>query len=278
MQPSLRFSAFGSRNSPISTTEVWVCAVTDGTCAVPLVPAQDFKRIGDGDTGPNTGGMGAYAPLPWAPPNLVEDVLAAVVRPTLGELRRLGTPFAGLLYVGLVLTADGPKVIEFNCRFGDPETQAVLALLKTPLAGLLYAAATGRLAEHPPLVWRAGSAVTVVVAAAGYPGTPRTGDPISGADAPGVIHAGTRLVAGKSVGVEQLAVHVDLDGGDAGVGAGFAPESPVHLDGHPITVHGRVVRETASGDKGVVIDGISEADRERIIRFVTARKRGGDRR
>ena len=176
--------------------EVSVFAVTDGTCAVPLVPAQDFKRIGDGDTGPNTGGMGAYAPLPWAPPNLVEDVL---VRPTLGELRRLGTPFAGLLYVGLVLTADGPKVIEFNCRFGDPETQAVLALLETPLAGLLYAAATGRLAEHPPLVWRAGSAVTVVVAAAGYPGTPRTGDPISGADAPGVIHAGTRLVEGTLV-------------------------------------------------------------------------------
>jgi len=176
-----------------------VFAVTDGTCAVPLVPAQDFKRIGDGDTGPNTGGMGAYAPLPWAPPNLVEDVLATVVRPTLGELRRLGTPFAGLLYVGLVLTADGPKVIEFNCRFGDPETQAVLALLETPLAGLLYAAATGRLAEHPPLVWRAGSAVTVVVAAAGYPGTPRTGDPISGADAPGVIHAGTRLVEGTLV-------------------------------------------------------------------------------
>jgi len=179
--------------------EVSVFAVTDGTCAVPLVPAQDFKRIGDGDTGPNTGGMGAYAPLPWAPPNLVEDVLATVVRPTLGELRRLGTPFAGLLYVGLVLTADGPKVIEFNCRFGDPETQAVLALLETPLAGLLYAAATGRLAEYPPLVWRAGSAVTVVVAAAGYPGTPRTGDPISGADAPGVIHAGTRLVEGTLV-------------------------------------------------------------------------------
>ena len=172
--------------------EVSLFVVTDGTAAVPLVPAQDFKRIGDGDTGPNTGGMGAYAPLPWAPPTLVEDVLATVVRPTLGELRRLGTPFTGLLYVGLVLTADGPKVIEFNCRFGDPETQAVLALLETPLAGLLHAAATGRLAEHPPLSWRPGSAVTVVVAAAGYPETPRTGDPIEGADRPGIIHAGTR--------------------------------------------------------------------------------------
>jgi phosphoribosylamine---glycine ligase len=172
--------------------EVSLFVVTDGTAAVPLVPAQDFKRIGDGDTGPNTGGMGAYAPLPWAPPTLVEDVLARVVRPTLGELRRLGTPFTGLLYVGLVLTADGPKVIEFNCRFGDPETQAVLALLETPLAGLLHAAATGRLAEHPPLSWRPGSAVTVVVAAAGYPEKPRTGDPIEGADRPGIIHAGTR--------------------------------------------------------------------------------------
>src|SRR5439155_11433585 len=109
---------------------------------------------------------------------LVDDVLATIVRPTLARLRRLGTPFAGLLYVGLVLTADGPKVIEFNCRFGDPETQVVLALLETPLAGLLYAAATGQLAEHPPLRWRSGSAVTVVIAAAGYPGVPRRGDVI----------------------------------------------------------------------------------------------------
>ncbi len=179
--------------------EVSLFVVTDGTVAVPLLPAQDFKRIGDGDTGPNTGGMGAYAPLPWAPPRLVDDVLATVVRPTLAELRRLGTPFAGLLYVGLVLTADGPKVIEFNCRFGDPETQVVLALLETPLAGLLYAAATGQLAEHPPLRWRPGAAVTVVVAAAGYPGTPRGGDPVSGADRPGVVHAGTRLVDGVLV-------------------------------------------------------------------------------
>src|SRR5207237_9365377 len=108
--------------------------VAGGSSAVRLLPAQDFKRIGDGDTGPNTGGMGAYAPLPWAPPTLVDDVLATVVRPTLRELRRRRTPFAGLLYVGLVLTADGPKVIEFNCRFGDPETEVVLPLLETPLA------------------------------------------------------------------------------------------------------------------------------------------------
>ena len=179
--------------------EMSLFVVTDGTTAVPLPPAQDFKRIGDGDTGPNTGGMGAYAPLPWAPPSLVDDVLATVVRPTLGELRRLGIPFAGLLYVGLAITADGPKVIEFNCRFGDPETEVVLPLLETPLAGLLHAAATGRLADHPPLRWRPGAAVTVVVAAAGYPGTPRTGDPISGADLAGVLHCGTRAVDGALV-------------------------------------------------------------------------------
>ncbi len=179
--------------------EVSLFVVTDGSSAVPLLPAQDFKRIGDGDTGPNTGGMGAYAPLPWAPPTLVDDVLATVVRPTLAELRRRRTPFAGLLYVGLALTPDGPKVIEFNCRFGDPETQVVLPLLETPLAGLLLAAATGQLAHHPPPRWRRGSAVTVVVASAGYPGTARGGDPITGADQPGIVHSGTRLVDGQLV-------------------------------------------------------------------------------
>jgi len=172
--------------------EVSLFCVTDGTTAVPLLPAQDAKRVGDGDTGPNTGGMGAYAPLPWAPPDLVDDVLDAVVHPTLAELRRRGTPFAGLLYVGLALTAAGPRVVEFNARFGDPETQAVLALLETPLAGLLHAAATGTLSAHPSLRWRDGAAVTVVLAAAGYPGTPRAGDLLTGADRPGVLHAGTR--------------------------------------------------------------------------------------
>ncbi|MER6595031.1 phosphoribosylamine--glycine ligase, partial [Micromonospora purpureochromogenes] len=134
--------------------EVSLFVVTDGEAALPLLPAQDFKRVGDGDSGPNTGGMGAYAPLPWAPPGLVDEVMRDVVHPTLAEMRRRGTPFAGLLYVGLALTAAGPRVIEFNARFGDPETQVVLALLETPLAGLLHAAATGTLAAHPPLRWR----------------------------------------------------------------------------------------------------------------------------
>ncbi|MEH1026276.1 phosphoribosylamine--glycine ligase [Micromonospora profundi] len=171
--------------------EVSLFVVTDGEAALPLLPAQDFKRIGDGDTGPNTGGMGAYAPLPWSPPGLVDEVMRDVVHPTLAEMRRRGTPFAGLLYVGLAITAAGPRVIEFNARFGDPETQVVLALLESPLGGLLHAAATGTLAAHPPLRWRDGAAVTVVVAAQGYPAAPRTGDVITGADRPGIIHAGT---------------------------------------------------------------------------------------
>src|SRR5262249_58403109 len=121
-----------------------------------------------------------YAPLPWAPAGLVDDVMAAVVHPTLAEMRRRGTPFAGLLYVGLALTAAGPRVVEFNCRFGDPETQVVLALLETPLARLLHAAATGTLADHPPLSWRDGDAVTVVLAPPGYPGHPRGGGVAAG--------------------------------------------------------------------------------------------------
>jgi phosphoribosylamine--glycine ligase len=172
--------------------EVSLFCLTDGRTVVPLVPAQDFKRIGDGDTGPNTGGMGAYAPLEWLPAGLVDEVLAAVAQPTVDELARRGTPFAGLLYIGLAITAKGPRVVEFNARFGDPETQVVLALLETPLAGLLAAAATGTLAALPPLRWRDGAAVTVVLAAADYPATPRTGDVIIGSGLPGVVHAGTR--------------------------------------------------------------------------------------
>jgi phosphoribosylamine--glycine ligase len=163
------------------------------------VPAQDHKRRDDGDAGPNTGGMGAYAPLPWAPPGLVDEVLVTVLQPTVDEMARRGESFAGLLYAGLALTSRGLRVVEFNARFGDPETQVVLPLLDTPLAGLLHAAATGTLAEHPPLRWRDGAAVTVVVAAAGYPEKPRTGDPVSGADGEGVLHAGTALGADGTV-------------------------------------------------------------------------------
>ena len=170
--------------------EVSLFCLTDGTSVVPLVPAQDFKRIGDGDTGPNTGGMGAYAPLDWLPDGFTDDIVREVAQPTVDEMRRRGTPFAGLLYIGLAITSRGPRVVEFNARFGDPETQVVLALLDTALADVLRWAATG--GPPPTLQWRPGSAVTVVLAAAGYPGIPRTGDVITGAEQAGVIHAGTR--------------------------------------------------------------------------------------
>nr|WP_202449555.1 phosphoribosylamine--glycine ligase [Streptomyces sp. SID4917] len=180
--------------------EVSLFAITDGETVLPLQPAQDFKRALDNDEGPNTGGMGAYSPLPWAEPKLVDEVLESVLQPTVDELRRRGTPFSGLLYAGLAITGRGVRVIEFNARFGDPETQVVLARLKTPLAGVLLAAAEGTLVDLPPLTWRDDAAVTVVVASHNYPDTPRTGDPIEGLaeiaaqDAPHayVLHAGTR--------------------------------------------------------------------------------------
>jgi phosphoribosylamine--glycine ligase len=173
--------------------EVSLFALSDGTAVLPFEPAQDFKRVGDNDEGPNTGGMGAYTPLPWAPAGLTADVVARVIQPTIDELRRRGTPFVGLLYAGLALTARGVKVVEFNARFGDPETQPLLTRLKTPLGGALYAAATGTLADHPPLEWGSGAAVGVVIAAQGYPESPRKGDPITGAEQDGVFHAGTAL-------------------------------------------------------------------------------------
>ncbi|MDP9093176.1 MAG: phosphoribosylamine--glycine ligase [Actinomycetota bacterium] len=172
--------------------EVSLFCLTDGASVLALLPAQDFKRIGDGDTGPNTGGMGAYAPLPWLGQEAIGELVRSVAQPTVDELARRGSPFSGLLYIGLAITPGGSRVIEFNARFGDPETQVVLALLETPLAGLLYAAATGALGEVPALRWREGAAVTVVMAAANYPGPPRTGDVITGSDQPGIIHAGTR--------------------------------------------------------------------------------------
>ena len=171
--------------------EVSVFSIVDGETVVPLLPAQDFKRVGDNDTGPNTGGMGAYAPLPWLPDSMVSQIVDDIVKPVAVEMVRRGCPFSGLLYAGLAMTSQGPAVVEFNCRFGDPETQSVLALLETPLGQLLHATATGRLADQPPLCWRDGYAVTVVVAAENYPGRPRVGDVIVGAEADGVLHAGT---------------------------------------------------------------------------------------
>ena len=171
--------------------EVSLFCLVDGATVVPLVAAQDFKRVGDGDTGPNTGGMGAYAPLPWLPESVESAIVHDVVEPVAAEMVRRGCPFSGLLYAGLAITSDGPAVVEFNCRFGDPETQAVLALLQSPLGALLYATATGTLADCAPLQWHDGYAVTVVLAAENYPGRPRFGDVITGAEADGVLHAGT---------------------------------------------------------------------------------------
>ncbi len=163
--------------------EVSLFAITDGRTVYPLQPAQDFKRIFDGDDGPNTGGMGAYTPLPWAPVDLVAEVLDTVLQPTVDEMARRGAPFTGLLYAGLALTSKGMRVVEFNARFGDPETQPLLALLDSPLSPLLYAAATGTLADVPPPVWRDGAAIAVVMASAGYPASSSNGDVITGVDA-----------------------------------------------------------------------------------------------
>lgn len=163
--------------------EVSLFCITDGVTVVPLEPAQDFKRAFDNDAGPNTGGMGAYSPLPWAPANLVEQVVAQVAQPTVDEMRRRGTPFVGVVYCGLALTSKGPRVIEFNARFGDPEIQVVLARLRTPLAGILHAAATGRLAEVPVLEWHDKCAVNVVIASEGYPTESSGRREITGLDA-----------------------------------------------------------------------------------------------
>ncbi|SDX37573.1 phosphoribosylamine--glycine ligase [Arthrobacter sp. yr096] len=179
--------------------EVSLFVLCDGRTTVPLSPAQDFKRIFDNDEGPNTGGMGAYTPLEWAPEGLVQEVIDRVAQPTVDEMARRGTPFVGVLYCGLALTSRGTRVIEFNVRFGDPETQAVLARLKTPLGALLLAAAKGELDTAEELRWSKDTAVAVVVAAENYPDAPRTGDRIRGLkkvdelDGVHVVHAGTKL-------------------------------------------------------------------------------------
>ena len=180
--------------------EVSLFGISDGETVIPLQPAQDFKRVFDNDEGPNTGGMGAYSPLPWAPDDIMEDTLKQVLNPTIQEMAARGTPFIGLLYAGLSLTTHGIKVIEFNARFGDPETQVILPRLKTPLAQLLFAAATGALNNFGALEWRDESAVSVVLASKGYPESAIIGDEITGIEERSeteVFHAGTKIVDGK---------------------------------------------------------------------------------
>ncbi|MEX3517538.1 phosphoribosylamine--glycine ligase [Corynebacterium camporealensis] len=176
--------------------EVSLFCLVDGETVVPLLPAQDHKRAYDNDEGPNTGGMGAYTPLPWLPEDGVERIVKEVCEPVAKEMVKRGTPYNGLLYAGLAWGPEGPAVVEFNCRFGDPETQAVLSLLESPLAEALNATATGKLAELEPLKWKDGYAVTVVLAAEGYPASPRKGGVIEGEgldDPQRVLHAGTKL-------------------------------------------------------------------------------------
>jgi phosphoribosylamine--glycine ligase len=214
--------------------EVSLFALSDGKNVLPFEPAQDFKRVGDDDTGPNTGGMGAYTPLPWAAAGLTAEVVDRVIQPTVDELARRGMPFVGLLYAGLALTSKGLRVVEFNARFGDPETQPLLTRLRTPLGEVLHAAATGKLAGHAPLEWGSGAAVAVVIAAEGYPGTPRKGDSIHGADADGVFHAGTALnEAGELVsnGGRLLAVVGTGDDLAQARQAAYAKAEKVRIDG-----------------------------------------------
>lgn len=182
--------------------EVSLFVVTDGTEAYPLVPAQDFKRVGDGDTGPNTGGMGSYSPLNWLPAGFEDEVMDRIALPVIRELAARGTPFCGLLYCGLVLTSGGTKVIEFNARFGDPETQVILPRLASPLSELLLASATGTLASIAAPEFSPKAAVCVVLASEGYPASPKIGRPIRGLDAAAatgakVLHAATRLSSGE---------------------------------------------------------------------------------
>jgi len=213
---------------------------TDGATVYPLQPAQDFKRIFDGDRGANTGGMGAYTPLSWAPEGLVDEVLETVLRPTVEEMARRGTPFQGLLYAGLALTSRGTRVVEFNARWGDPETQPLLALLDSPLSQLLYGAATGTLAQVPAPVWKDGAAVAVVVASKGYPESSSSGDVITGVDAAEelpdvhVIQAGTALDGdGRLVtaGGRVLAVIATGDSVESARAAAYEGVGRIHFDG-----------------------------------------------
>lgn len=214
--------------------EVSLFCLVDGATVVPLLPAQDFKRVGDNDAGPNTGGMGAYSPLPWLPESVRSAIVSDIVEPVAAELVRRGCPFSGLLYAGLAITSAGPAVVEFNCRFGDPETQAVLALLDSPLGELLYATATGTLADFGPLRWHDGYAVTVVLAAENYPARPRVGDAITGSEADGVLHAGTsRREDGTVVSSGGRVLSVVGTGADlpAARAAAYAVLSSIRLPG-----------------------------------------------
>ena len=219
--------------------EVSLFLLSDGENVVPLSPAQDFKRAYDHDEGPNTGGMGAYSPLPWLPGEFVDEIIDTVALPTIRQLAAENTPFIGLLYCGLIITSKGTRVIEFNARFGDPETQVVLPRLVTPLSGLLYAAATGGLGKLPYPKFSDDVAVTVVLASEGYPEAPVTGRRIDGLDAaaavPGVhiAHAATAVLEGSFVATGGRVLSVVATGADFADARARAYEAlgHIHLEG-----------------------------------------------
>ena len=221
--------------------ELSLLALCDGERALPMAPAQDYKRIFDGDRGPNTGGMGSYSPVPGVGPEEVEAIAAAVHQPVVEELARRGTPFHGVLYAGLMLTSEGPKVIEFNVRFGDPETQALLPRLRSDLLDLLARATIGGGLRGVELDWDERCAVTVVLAAAGYPEAPQTGDPIAGLDAvPGeieVTHAGTAARDGDVVTAGGRVLNVTALGADPA-----AAREAAYAGADRITFEGRQLR------------------------------------
>ena len=196
--------------------EVSLLAFCDGKTALAMPPAQDHKRIGEGDTGPNTGGMGAYAPAPCCPPEMVAELMKTFVTPTLDAMRAAGTPFVGVLFLGFMLTADGPRLLEFNARSGDPETSCVLPLLETPFLDIVEACVKGRLHDIE-VNWKSSTACTVVATALGYPGDPRKGDPIALIEDPLIFHAGTmrgadgQLVTNGGRIVAATGIGIDLD-------------------------------------------------------------------
>jgi phosphoribosylamine--glycine ligase len=218
--------------------EASVLAVTDGEVIIPLLPAQDHKQIGEGDAGANTGGMGAYAPTPIVPPEILDKVQEQILEPAIAELRRRGIDYRGVLYAGLMISPTGdPYVIEFNCRFGDPETQVVLPLLETPLDEILVACAEQRLGELSPIQWKAASSVCVVAAAGGYPDTYQKGMPISGltvAAAKGAIvfHAGTQLRGDQVIasGGRVLGVTAIGDTFEHALETAYAAIAEIHFD------------------------------------------------
>lgn len=237
-----QFGAAGQRlviEEYLTGQEASVLAVTDGLTIRPLVPAQDHKPIGEGDTGPNTGGMGAYAPTPVVPPELLDRVQTTILEPAIAALRDRGIDYRGVLYAGLMITPDGtPKVVEFNCRFGDPETQVVLPLLETPLDEILLACIEQRLADLPPIEWKAQAAACVVAAAAGYPGSYDKGMAISGLEAAAeagavVFHGGTQFKGGQvlAYGGRVLGVTALGDSFGAALQRAYGAISAIEFDG-----------------------------------------------